>query len=127
VRVVLFYLDSHSARDYNGGTIKHASLQEGDKEPMDPTTIAQYAGFVVAALILIWGVMVLSRRYYGKRRKINTEAALTTWVRLDSPRAEALEEEPSSRNEENLEESSEENPYTRAQQNGHYSESKKML
>lgn len=94
---------------------------------MDPTAFAQYAGFIVAALILIWGIMIVSRRYYPKHKKTSTEEALGTWVRLDSTRVGAMEERLSDKNEESLEEGSEESSYTRAQQNGHYSESKKML
>jgi cell division protein FtsL len=94
---------------------------------MDPIAFAQYAGFVVAALILIWGIIIVSTRYYPKRKKISTGEALDTWVRLDSTRVDAMEEQLSDKSEENREEHSEEGSYTRAQQNGHYSESKKML
>ncbi len=56
---------------------------------MDPIAFAQYAGFVVAALILIWGIIIVSTRYYPKRKKISTGEALDTWVRLDSTRVDA--------------------------------------
>jgi len=56
---------------------------------MDPTVI-QYAGFVVAALILIWAVIELNRRL--DRRKVSDIESLTKWVELDTTRPGSREE-----------------------------------
>jgi hypothetical protein len=109
---------------------------------MDPVVV-QYLGFVVAALILIWAVIEMSRRY-SRRKKAGAEA-LTTWVPMDTTRFTGVEElqpgEGSNTPGKNPSHSSpegewsgedqdnapEQNPHTRARQNGHYSKSKKSL
>jgi hypothetical protein len=109
---------------------------------MDPVVV-QYLGFVVAALILIWAVIEMGRRY-SRRKKAGAEA-LTTWVPLDTARFTDMEEllpgegsntagkKPShsspedERSNEDQDDTPEQNPHTRARQNGHYSESKKPL
>jgi len=94
---------------------------------MDPT-IVQYLGFIVAALILIWAMVELGRWRY-RRKKLGTRA-LTNWTKLDSTRPEALLEESlllPDADDEDQEEKPEHDIHTRAQQNGHYSQSKKLL
>lgn len=109
---------------------------------MDPVVV-QYLGFVVAALILIWAVIEMSRRY-SRQKKAGSEA-LTTWVPLDTtrfidteellpsegsnaagknPLPSSLEGEQSS---EDQDDTPEQRPHKRARQNGHYSGSKKPL
>ena len=91
---------------------------------MDPTVV-QYIGFGVVILILIWATVEMSRRH-SRRKKVGMEA-LDVWVKMDSSRTVSTEEPPPDTDTEEREEPSEENIHTRAQQNGHYSESKKPL
>ena len=91
---------------------------------MDPTVV-QYIGFGVVILILIWAVVEMSRRH-SRRKKVGIEA-LDVWVKMDSARAASTEEPPPDTDTDDREETSEESIPTRAQQNGHYSESKKSL
>ncbi|HLH62201.1 MAG TPA: hypothetical protein VKV20_11010 [Ktedonobacteraceae bacterium] len=88
---------------------------------MDPTvTLVEYIGFVIAALIIIWAVIEVGRRMYGK-----THFDLRsphTWDRLRSTRPGVTQELLSDSDDE---EDSELDLHTRAKQNGHYSESKK--
>lgn len=92
---------------------------------MDPTLI-EYAGFFVAALILGWAVVELNKRYFRQRRV--DSKPLNTWVKLDSTSVndikEPLPDEESDGDEESVPRS---NIQIRAQQNGHHSESKKLL
>ncbi len=88
---------------------------------MSPT-IATYIGFIVAALILLWGIVEVGRKYV-RREKINPRM-MDTWVpfkpnRVDSADEVVLDEEE--------EDSSQLELRKKAQQNGHYSESKKSL
>jgi hypothetical protein len=91
---------------------------------MSPTLVT-YIGFIVAIFILMWGVIELSRRWYG-RRSIDPQA-MNTWVYLKptSIDRDALENPLTSTDDE--EEDSQQDVHSRAQQNGHYSESKKTL
>jgi hypothetical protein len=96
---------------------------------MNPT-LAGYLGFVVAALILIWAVIEMGRRL-TRRKRIDAQT-LGTWVKLDSTRNVASEELPPAENDEDDDDGDrddipERSLHTRAQQNGHYSESKKPL
>ncbi|MHB8599273.1 MAG: hypothetical protein ACYDER_20980 [Ktedonobacteraceae bacterium] len=95
---------------------------------MNPT-VAGYVGFVVAALIIIWAVFEMSRRF-TRRKKIDAQA-LTAWVKLDSTHATASEEllpiHDDTNDDDEQDDIPESNLHTRAQQNGHYSESKKPL
>ena len=93
---------------------------------MDPT-IVRYITFIVAALILIWAAFEISSRL--SRHKKADLRALNTWVQLDSTTKDAIiEEEPLPLPDEDNDEQ-EEKPgmdiHIRAQQNGHYSPSKK--
>jgi hypothetical protein len=91
---------------------------------MDPAVLP-YFGFIVAALILMWGVMELSKRY-SRRQKIGGEA-LDRLVQLDVTRGNEPEELLPGSIQENQEEDPEPGIHPRAKQNGHYSESKKPL
>ena len=91
---------------------------------MDPTVV-QYIGFGVVTLILIWAVVELSKRH-SRRKRAGIEA-LNMWVKMDSSRVAPIEEPSSDTDTDDREETSEESMHTRAQQNGHYSESKKTL
>ena len=91
---------------------------------MSPTLVT-YLGFVVAVFILVWGVLELGQRWYGRRRI--RRQAMNTWVPLNptSVDRDAIEDPLSVAN--NDEENSQRDIHSRAQQNGHYSESKKMM
>jgi len=92
---------------------------------MDPMLV-EYIGFIVAALILGWALVELNRKYFHQR-KVDFKR-LDNWVKLDYTRADDVEEPlPSKVSNEDLEESSEPDIHERAQQNGHHSESKKLL
>jgi hypothetical protein len=92
---------------------------------MDPKLV-EYIGFVVAALILGWAVVELRRRYF-RQKKTDSEQP-NTWVKLDSTlTAESEESVLIEDSEEEKEEVLEPDIHTRAQQNGHHSESKKLL
>jgi hypothetical protein len=85
--------------------------------------VAQYIGFVVALLVVIWGITELGRRRtHWARRNGKT---LNTWVTLDSRRADTMDEVSAEEDSEEQEEKAA--LHQRAQQNGHYSESKKTL
>src|SRR5215471_6281781 len=94
---------------------------------MDPM-IVQYIGIVIAALILGWAVVELNRRYF-RWRKQNVEV-LNTWIKIDSTRASNVNVDelvPGEDSDSNRANPSEPDIPTRAQQNGHYSESTKPL
>ncbi len=92
---------------------------------MDPKLV-EYIGLFVAALILGWAVVELSRRYVRQRRA--DLEPVNTWVRLDSTLKDDIEELlPDEDSDEEQEDVLEADIHTRAQQNGHHSESKKRL
>jgi len=86
--------------------------------------IITYIGFVVAILILLWGVLVVSRRYFW--RGTSRPGAADVWIPLKPDDLHPLNE-PVSDEEESDNETLKVDLHTRAQQNGHYSESKKSL
>ena len=93
-------------------------------------TIWTYLGFVVALLILIWAVLEMRSRLTRTRGKNTKVETIKSWMRLDSTAKDALQEEPllpAEEDNEEQEEKSDQDLHTRAQQNGHYSESKKLL
>jgi hypothetical protein len=92
---------------------------------MMDSTVVQYIGFGVVILILIWATVEMSRRH-SRRKRVGIDA-LDTWVKMDSSRAVPTEEPSTDTDTGEREETSEESVHTRAQQNGHYSESKKPL
>ena len=92
---------------------------------MDNSAV-QYAAFIVAALILIWGVIEINRRYF-RRRKMDART-LNTWVHLDASQPDAPEDgPPSPATDTEKMDSGEQEMQTRARQNGHYSESKRAF
>ena len=93
-------------------------------------TIWTYLGFVVALLILIWAILEMRSRLTRTRGKNTKVETIKSWIRLDSTAKDALQEEPllpAEEDNEEQEEKSGQDLHTRAQQNGHYSESKKLL
>ena len=92
---------------------------------MNPTLI-EYLGFVVDAIILVWSIIEICRRYFRVRR--GDSKSLNTWVKLDSTFEgdidKSLPDEESDEDEGNV---SEANIQIRAQHNGYHSESKKLL
>jgi uncharacterized membrane protein len=93
---------------------------------MSPVFVT-YIGFVVAALILLWGLFVVGKQYFVRRRKVDSRL-LNAWVPLKpTPNAESPEDSIPDIDEDDQEEGSRADLQTRSQQNGHYSESKKLL
>lgn len=101
---------------------------------MNPT-LWSYVGIVVAILIFIWAAVELRSRF--NRRKKQSRQTLNTWIPLDSNHADVVQEEPpfvrpnpdstSNNEEDEQEDEAQHNLHIRAQQNGHYSQSKKPL
>jgi hypothetical protein len=92
------------------------------RAPMD-STIVQYVGFIVAALILIWAVIEINRRF-ERRRKIDPRSP-HTWIRMDANQPDTSEEALPAPGDETPA-ATEPDLQTRARQNGHYSESKRV-
>lgn len=86
--------------------------------------IVTYIGFVVAILILLWGVLVVSRRYWWRG---NVRRRADVWIPLKPEGLQALDEPEQADEEESDKEALNLDFRARAQQNGHYSESKKSL
>lgn len=91
---------------------------------MSPTFVV-YIGFVVAVVILVWGVLELSQRWDGRRRM--RHQAMNTWVPLEPTAVDRNITEGRLSDEDSDEETAQRDSHSRAQQNGHYSESKKTL
>ena len=89
---------------------------------MSPTVVI-YVGFVVAVFILVWGVLELSQRWHG-RRKIRHQM-MNTWVPLNPTSVGRGADEDPVADADYDEENPQREIHSRAQQNGHYSESKK--
>lgn len=85
------------------------------------STVAQYLGFIVAALILIWGVIEINKRLY-RHNKPDAESP-NTWVELDTKQPTAREELPPGMLHDD--EDVEAEQHARARQNGHHAESQK--
>jgi len=93
-------------------------------------TIWTYLGFVVALLILIWAILEVRSRLTRTRHKNAKVETIGSWIRLDSTSKDTLQEGPllpAEEDNEEQEEKSGQDLHTKAQQNGHYSESKKLL
>jgi hypothetical protein len=89
-------------------------------------TLIEYLGFIVAALILGWAIIEISRRYHRQRRM--DSMPLNTWVTLDSTLEDDLKKSSSVEESDEEEESVPEvKLQIRAQHNGYHSESKKLL
>jgi len=74
----------------------------------------KYLAFVVAASILIWGVLEINKRLY-RRNKIDHNSP-SSWINLDANNQEEVEDEEPDDQEEN----SEVELRIRSQQNGHH-------
>ncbi len=83
----------------------------------------KYLAFVVAASILLWGVLELNRRLY--RHKKNNLDPSTTWIKLDAANQDAVEDVAPDEENDDQEETPTSDIRIRAQQNGYHSESKK--
>lgn len=81
---------------------------------MNPTVIT-YLGFFAAALILLWAGIEIGRRLY-KRKKIDPRI-MNSWLPLHPSTTDT---------EDGEEDDAQTDLSSRAQQNGHYSESKKL-
>jgi hypothetical protein len=92
---------------------------------MNPALVT-YIGFVVAALVLLWGFAVVGRRYFVRKRKIDP-GLMNTWVPLKPTTTESSEDSSFDNDEDDQDENFRADHHTRAQQNGHYSESQKKL
>ena len=93
---------------------------------MSPVFVT-YIGFVVAALILLWGLFVVGKRYFVRRRNVDPRL-MNAWVPLKATSdAESPEDALPDPDENDQVDGSRADLHTRSQQNGHYSESKKML
>ena len=90
---------------------------------MDDLTL-RYIAFVVAALILIWGVIQLNQRFQRGRKGGPKE--LNTWIKLDSASPDTIEDLPPDVDYHDQEETPGADIHIRAKQNGHHSESKKI-
>lgn len=101
---------------------------------MNPT-IWSYLGIIVAILILLWAILEMRVRFTRRSRKkpkVEAVNTMNTWVKLDSAPADAVQEEPQlllphDDEEDVQEEEAQHNLHIRAQQNGHFSQSKKTL
>jgi len=97
---------------------------------MNPT-VAQYLGFVVGALILAWGVIEIGRRVVRSRPQRSDTRLINRWVKLDMTHADmdSMQEAPLivDQDPDDQEDLPEQNHHRRAQQNGHFSGSKKSL
>ena len=95
---------------------------------MNPT-LWSYLGIVVAILIFIWAAIEIGSRF-NRHKKHHTQT-MNTWIPLDSNRPNVVQEEPplvlADNEEDELEDEALHNLHIRAQQNGHYSQSKKPL
>jgi hypothetical protein len=92
-------------------------------------TVLRYIVFIVAALILIWAAFEVRSRLVRRRKQ--DVRALNTWVKLDARTvAQNIEESrplPMEENDEQEEPGDQADVHSRAQQNGHYTPSKKTL
>jgi len=86
---------------------------------MDPTVV-QYIVFILAALVLIWAVVLLNRRLLRHDRP--DARSFKAWVEFDTKRPEAREE-PAPVVDDSEEEEAE--LHMRARQNGYHAESQK--
>ena len=90
---------------------------------MDDLTL-RYIAFVVAVLILIWGVIQLNQRLQRSRKGKPKE--LNTWTKFDAASSDAIEDLSPGFDYDDQEETPEADIHIRAKQNGHHSESKKI-
>jgi hypothetical protein len=84
------------------------------------STVVQYSIFILAALVLIWAVILLNRRLW--RHGGSDVRTFKTWVEFDARRPEAREDPVPLLGDEEEEEAEQ---HLRARQNGHHAESQK--
>lgn len=82
--------------------------------------LVPYILFILAALIIIWGVVVLNKRLSRHTRP--DARSLQTWVELDTKQPDAREDLSPALDDEEEEEAE---LHTRARQNGHHAESQR--
>lgn len=92
---------------------------------MSPTVVTSI-GFVVAALILLWACVEIGRRYVRQRKKVDVRT-INSWVPLQPTTEDSPEDSLPDTEEEDQEDVSRADIHARAKQNGHYSESQKLL
>ena len=90
---------------------------------MDDLTL-RYIAFVVAVLILIWGVIQLNQRFQRGRKGDPKE--LNTWIKLDTASPDTVEDLSPEVDYHDQEVTPEADIHIRAKQNGHHSRSKKI-
>jgi hypothetical protein len=90
---------------------------------MDDLTL-RYIAFVVAVLILIWGVIQLNQRLQRGRK--GSQKELSTWTRFDAASPDAIEDLSPDVDYDDQEKTPDADIHVRAKQNGHHSESKKI-
>ena len=90
---------------------------------MDDLTL-RYIAFVVAVLILIWGVIQLNQRLQRSRKGKPKE--LNTWTRFDAASPDTIEDLSPDVDYDDQVETPDADIHVRAKQNGHHSESKKI-
>jgi hypothetical protein len=91
------------------------------------SVVTTYIGLGVAGLILLWGFVEIGRRYFRQRHKVDP-TTMQTWVPLKPVSADSAEDTLlDTLDEDQQDEISDAGTYSRAKQNGHYSESKKLL
>jgi len=89
-------------------------------------TVVRYIVVIIVVLILIWAVLEMRWRF--KRYSKQKVESLQAWTPFDTTTRNAMLQEPQpvlSEDGEEQEEKSGQDLHLRAQQNGHYSESKK--
>lgn len=91
---------------------------------MTPVAVT-YIGFVVAILILLWGLFVVGKRYFVRRRDVSRKN-IDAWVPLKTTATESPEDSFTDLDDDDQDEGSRADLPARARQNGHYSGSKKM-
>ena len=92
---------------------------------MNDPTVWQYVGFIVAAFILIWGVLELGRRLYRHNQPLTR--ARDTWVKLDATDPDVSEDVSLDIATDNQNEAPGQDIQIRAQQNGHHVPNKKAI
>lgn len=90
---------------------------------MNPILVT-YIGFVVAALIIMWAVIELTRRY-TRQRKVTTQVR-DTWLTVKPMTPRVTTENPTIHEEDEAEDIINAELQKRSKQNGHHSPSKNM-
>ena len=88
-------------------------------------TVITYLGLVVALLVLAWGTIEVVNRFRRQQKRLDAQR-MNTWVSF-KPTPEELLDDQLAQASADSEEESLADIHKKAQQNGHYSESKKNL